>query len=96
MLNGKRRSYLRGEANGLNPIIHIGKEGINQGLIEQLDEVLEKHELVKGRVLNNSLEEVKDAAHELADSTDAEVVQVIGNVFVLFRRNEEEPIYILP
>ncbi len=95
MLNGKRRSYLRGKANRLDPIIHIGKDGINQGLIDQLDEALENHELIKGRILNNSLEETRDAANELAESSGAEVVQVIGNVFVLFRRNEEEPIYIL-
>ncbi len=96
MLNGKRRSYLRGKANRLDPIVHIGKDGINQGVIDQLDEALENHELIKGRVLNNSLEETKEAARELAESSGAEVVQVIGNVFVLFRRNEEEPIYILP
>ncbi len=96
MLNGKRRSYLRGKANRLDPIVHIGKDGINQGVIDQLDEALENHELIKGRVLNNSLEETKDAARELAESSGAEIVQVIGNVFVLFRRNEEEPIYILP
>ena len=96
MLNGKRRSYLRGQANKLSPIIHIGKDGINQGVIDQLEEALGNHELVKGRVLNNSLEEAKDSANELAESCEAEVVQVIGNVFVLFRRNEEEPIYILP
>lgn len=95
MLNGKWRSYLRGKANRLDPIIHIGKDGINQGLIDQLDEALENHELIKGRILNNSLEETRDAANELAESSGAEVVQVIGNVFVLFRRNEEEPIYIL-
>lgn len=96
MLNGKRRSYLRGQANKLSPIIHIGKDGINQGVIDQLEEALEDHELVKGRVLNNSLAEVKDTANELAESCRADLVQVIGNVFVLFKRNEEEPVYILP
>ncbi|MFW6022136.1 MAG: ribosome assembly RNA-binding protein YhbY [Halanaerobiaceae bacterium] len=96
MLTGKRRSFLRGKANRLNPIVHVGKDGINQGLIDQLDEALEDHELVKGRVLNNALEDVRNVANELAESCDAEVVQVIGNVFVIFRRNEEEPRYILP
>jgi len=96
MLDGKRRSYLRGQANNLNPIIQIGKDGISQGLIEQTEKSLEDHELVKGRVLNNSLVDAKEAANELAQKCEAEVIQVIGNVFVLFRRNNEKPIYILP
>lgn len=96
MLNGKQRSYLRGQANKLNPIVHIGKEGINQALIEQFDKALEDHELVKGRILNNSLKEAKETANKLAENCNAEVVQVIGSVFILFRRNEENPIYILP
>ncbi|MFW6265042.1 MAG: ribosome assembly RNA-binding protein YhbY [Bacillota bacterium] len=96
MLTSKRRAYLRGQANRLNPIIQVGKDGINQGLIEQVDAALDDHELIKGRILNNSMEDVRDAANKLANEIGAEVVQVIGNVFVLFRRNDEEPKYILP
>lgn len=96
MLNGKQRSYLRGEANELNPIVHVGKDGISEGVIEDLDKALADHELVKGRVLDNALTDNKDAAHELAEDCNAEVVQVIGNVFVLYRRNPEDPIYKLP
>ena len=96
MLTGKQRSYLRGEANELNPIVHVGKEGLSQAVIDELDEALDDHELVKVRVLDNALSEVKDVAYELAETCEAEVVQVIGNVFILFRRNQEEPIYNLP
>ncbi|MFW6270837.1 MAG: ribosome assembly RNA-binding protein YhbY [Bacillota bacterium] len=96
MLSGKQRSYLRGQANDLNPIVHIGKGGISQAVIEELDEALYDHELVKIRVLDNALTEVKEAADELAEKSNAEVVQVIGNVCVLFRRNQEEPVYKLP
>ncbi|MEJ6951874.1 ribosome assembly RNA-binding protein YhbY [Natronospora cellulosivora (SeqCode)] len=96
MLTSKRRAYLRGQANRLNPIIQIGKDGISDGVIEQVDAALDDHELIKGRILNNSMEDVRDAANQLADKTEAEVVQTIGNVFVIFRRNNEEPKYILP
>ncbi|HHU93118.1 MAG TPA: ribosome assembly RNA-binding protein YhbY [Halanaerobiaceae bacterium] len=96
MLRGKQRSYLKGQANKLNPIIHVGKGGLDQALIDQMDEALAAHELVKGKVLKNSLEEVRDVAEKLATSCEAEVVQVIGNVFILYRRNKEKPIYILP
>ena len=96
MLTSKRRSYLRGQANRLNPIIQVGKDGLNERLVEQLDAALSDHELVKSRVLDSSLIEIKDAANKLAEETNSEVVQTIGNVFILFRRNEEEPQYILP
>lgn len=96
MLTGKQRSYLRAQGNKLDPIIHIGKEGISQAVIGQVEEALTDHELIKGRVLKNSLEEARDVANELADKCEADVVQVIGNVFLIFRRNPEEPIYRLP
>lgn len=96
MLTGKQRSYLRGKANKFDPIIHVGKDGVTEGLIEQVDESLESHELIKGRVLKNALEETKEVVYEIAERCEADVVQVIGYVFILFRRNEEEPIYNLP
>ncbi|QTL97277.1 ribosome assembly RNA-binding protein YhbY [Iocasia frigidifontis] len=96
MLTAKQRSYLRGKANRLDPLLHIGKDGINKGLREQLDTLLFDHELVKGRVLDNSLEDVQGVAHKLAADCQAELVQVIGSVFVLYRENPEEPIYNLP
>lgn len=96
MLNGKRRSYLRAKANTMDPIVHIGKEQLTEGVVKEMDKALDDHELVKGRVLDNSLVEVREVAEELADKCEAEIVQVIGSVFILFRRNEEDPIYILP
>lgn len=96
MLSGKQRSYLRGEGNSLDPLIHIGKDGISQAVIDQVDELLDDHELIKGRVLDNAPLESRDAAHELAEKTSADVVQVIGSVFLIYRKNEEEPKYKLP
>ncbi len=96
MLTSKQRSYLRSQGNKLDPTIHIGKEGLSTGVIEQVNIDLADHELVKGRVLQNSLEEVRDVADKLATKCKAEVIQVIGNVFILYKRNEEEPIYNLP
>ena len=93
MLTGKQRSYLRGEANELDPVIHIGKDGISDAVLEQVEESLDIHELIKGRVLDNAPQGVKNSAYELAEKTDSEVVQVIGNVFVIYRENPEESNY---
>lgn len=96
MLSGKQRSYLRSKANNLNPYVHIGKEGLNESVYDQIDEVLDDHELVKIRILDNSLENINEVAENVCDKMGAEVVQIIGNVFVIYRKNVEEPIYDLP
>ena len=96
MLSGKQRSFLRGKGNDLDPVIHIGKNGMSEALQEQTDKALDDHELIKVRVLENSLHGIRQAAEDMAEKMDAEVVQVIGNVFLLYRQNEEEPVYNLP
>jgi len=93
MLTGKQRSYLRGEANDLDPVIHIGKDGNSTAVLEQVEELLDIHELIKGRVLDNAPQNVKDTAYELAEKTDSEVVQVIGNVFIIYKQDPEDSNY---
>lgn len=90
MLSGKNRSYLRGEANDLDPIVHVGKDGISEAVIEQLDQALEDHELLKVRILESTGRTTRSAAEELATASGAELVQVIGGIAVLFRQREEE------
>ena len=85
-LTSKQRAQLRGLANDIDTIVHIGKDGIGDNLIKQADDALEARELIKGRVLENNIEyDARLAAQELAKATRSEVVQVIGSKFVLFR-----------
>ncbi len=84
-LTSKQRSQLRGLANGIDTILHVGKEGIGDNLVKQADDALEARELIKGKVLENSLLTSREAAEELAQKTRSEVVQVIGTKFVLYR-----------
>ncbi|MCC3144237.1 ribosome assembly RNA-binding protein YhbY [Halanaerobium sp. Z-7514] len=93
MLNGKNRSYLRSQANKLNPVIHVGKEGVTDAVIEQLDQALEDHELLKVRILESVGRSTRSCAEELATATAAEVVQVIGGIAVLFRQRDEDSNY---
>lgn len=84
-LTSKQRAQLRGLANGIDTILIIGKDGIGENLIKQADDALEARELIKGKVLENSLMTAREAAESLAPLTRSEVVQVIGTKFVLYR-----------
>ena len=84
-LTSKQRAQLRGMAANLDTIVHVGKDGIGENLIKQVNDALEARELVKGRVLENSMYTAREAAEELKVAARCEVVQVIGSKFVLFR-----------
>ncbi len=91
-LTSKQRAQLRGLANGIETILHIGKDGIGDNLIKQANDALEARELIKGRVLDNNLDyDARLAAEELAKATRSEVVQVIGTKFVLYRESHSKP-----
>ena len=84
-LTSKQRAQLRGMAATMDTILHVGKDGISDNLIKQADDALEARELIKGRVLENSMYTAREAAEELSVATRSEVVQVIDSKFVLFR-----------
>ena len=90
-LTGKQRAQLRAMANELEPIVHIGKGGITDNIVTQMNDALKARELVKGRVLENSLLTAREACDQLAATCRAEPVQVIGSKFVLYKRNEQKP-----
>ena len=89
-LTSKQRAQLRGLANGLDTILQIGKEGIGDNLVQQANEALEARELIKGKVLENSLLSAREACDELSKRTRSEQVQVIGNKFVLYRQSHKK------
>ena len=91
-LTSKQRAQLRGLANTMDTILHIGKDGIGENLVKQADDALEARELIKGKVLENNIEyDARLAAQELAKATRSEVVQVIGTKFVLYRESHSKP-----
>lgn len=96
MLNSKQRSYLRGLANTVAPIFQIGKGGISENMIRQFDDALEARELIKANVLRNSLVDTRTLCEEIAQATGAEVVQVIGSKFVLYKESKEHKTIQLP
>ena len=89
-LTSKQRAQLRGLANGIDTIVQVGKDGIGENLVKQVNDALEARELIKGRVLENSMLTAREAAEELAGKARAEVVQVIGTKFVLYRQSHRK------
>ena len=90
-LTSKQRAQLRGLAMTEDTIIQIGKGGISENTLTQVKDALKARELIKGRVLENSLLTAREAADALAEACDAETVQTIGNKFVLYKMNAKEP-----
>ena len=96
MLTGKQRSYLKALANNIDPIFQLGKNGLTDNFIKQVEEALEAREIIKVKVLNNSSLNVTEVASDLAQRTEAEFVQSIGNKFVLYRESRENKKISLP
>lgn len=96
MLNSKQRAYLRSLANPIETIIYVGKGGMNEQIIKQVDDALLARELIKGKCLENCPLSAREAADLIAPKTDSDVVQVIGSKFVLYRPNPDEPVIELP
>ncbi|WP_411953499.1 ribosome assembly RNA-binding protein YhbY [Alkalibacillus sp. S2W] len=89
MLTGKQKRFLRKHAHHLTPVFQIGKNGLNENMIEQIDETLEKREVIKVSVLQNNFESKEDLAEQIANGTDSYIVQIIGNVIILYRESNE-------
>lgn len=96
MLTGKQRSYLKSIANDIDSIFQIGKNGITDNFIKQIDDALEAREIIKVNVLKNSFLDVKDTANKVAELTNSEYVQSIGNKFVLYRESKDNKKIELP
>ena len=88
MLSSKQRSKLRAIASNIEPITQVGKLGVNQSLIESLDKAIEKRELIKITVLENSGIEPKQAGFEIADKLGAEFVCATGRKLVFYRKSQ--------
>ena len=94
-ITSKQRAQLRSMASAEDTIIQVGKGGINENLIASVTAALKARELVKGKVLENSMLSAREACDMLAEACRAEAVQVIGTKFVLYKRNEKEPKIVL-
>lgn len=96
MLTGKQKRFLRSKAHHLQPIFQIGKNGLTESVIVQIEEALEVKELIKVSILQNCGEDKKDIAEKLAAREGLEVAQTIGNILVLYKESTENKQIQLP
>ncbi len=90
MLNSTERAALRSLATELKPVLQVGKGGITDNFLSDLNAALDAHELVKISVLRTSEEDAKTLLARLSDATDAEQITAIGSKVVLYRRSEKK------
>ena len=92
MLTSKQRANLRSIAQTIEPVTQVGKFGVNENLIESLDLAIEKRELIKVTVLENSGLIPKEAGFEIAEQLGAEFVCATGRKLVFYRRSKSDKI----
>ncbi|MBQ6903018.1 MAG: ribosome assembly RNA-binding protein YhbY [Lachnospiraceae bacterium] len=89
-MTGKERAKYRAEANGLEPVFQIGKGGVTEAVLSQVEDALDARELIKVKALLETIpESPKEMAQKIAARTKADVIQVIGGAIVLYRENPE-------
>lgn len=89
-LRGKQKRFLRSEAHHMSPLVQIGENGISGTLLDQVDDLLERRELIKVNLLQNTDEAAKDVAAVFEETLHCEVVQVIGRILVVYRESSKE------
>lgn len=96
MLTSKQKKFLKSKAHHLRPIFQVGKGGVNENLIKQVDDALEARELIKVSVLQNCDEDRDEVAEQISYGVNAEVVQLIGSTIVLYKESEKSKKIELP
>ena len=89
MLNSRQRAQLRGLANSFETILQVGKSGVSENTVKQVSDALEARELIKLRTLETCPTSPRETAEEIAEKTGADVVQVIGTRFVLYKESKD-------
>ena len=85
-LKGKQKRYLRSQAHGMRPLFQVGKEGLTANWLKQVEDAIEKRELLKINVLQNAIVEDEEVIEYIEDNSQIQVVQKIGHVLVLFKQ----------
>lgn len=91
MINNRQKAQLKGLASNLNIKYQIGKNELTDSLVNVLDNALKAHELIKIDIMKGYTESLHELAINLSIKLQAEVVQVVGRVIILYRKNKDNP-----
>ena len=95
-LTNNQKKFLRSKGHSLKPVVMLGQHGLSEGVLAELESSLETHELLKIKVRGDDREDKQRVIEEIVKATHANLVQVIGNVMVIYRAFEKDPQLILP
>lgn len=96
MITSKQRSYLKSLAHNIEPMVYLGKSGITDNIIKEIDVNLEARELVKVKLQEGCGLDPKDVANQMSEALSAEFVQAIGRKFTLYRESKDNKQIELP
>ncbi|MBT3277392.1 ribosome assembly RNA-binding protein YhbY [Candidatus Thioglobus sp.] len=95
-LTNNQKKFLRSKGHSLKPVVMLGQHGLTEGVLAELASSLETHELLKIKVRGDDREDKQRIIDEIIKTTQAHLVQVIGNIMVIYRAFDEDPQLILP
>jgi RNA-binding protein len=96
MINSKQRGFLKGLGQKIDPIVFLGKSGLTENILKEMDTHLELRELIKVKLQEGCERKPGEVAEEVSRNLSAEVVQVIGRKFILYRESKENRAIQLP
>lgn len=95
MLNNQTKKILRKLAHDIKPSVQVGKYGISNGTIQQIDESIKAHELIKVQLLQNATITKEEVAEIILKNLSVEIIQIIGRQIILYKRNDEKKTHII-
>ncbi len=95
-LTSKQKQHLKALAHSLSPVVQVGKNGVTEAILKDVNQALSDHELIKVQVLETSPTERVEVAMMLADKGSATVLGQIGRIVILYRPDDKEPCIQLP
>ncbi len=91
MPSTKLRRALRAAGHHLSPVVQVGKDGVSDAVLGQLDAQLTAHELVKVKIGTESPEDRFEAAERLGEAAGAQIAQILGRTVLVYRKHPEKP-----
>ncbi len=95
-ITNAQKKYLRQAAHHLKPVVWAGQNGVTENLLNEIEQALERHELIKIKLRLGEREERDKGIEKICDETSAELIQRVGNMLTLYKRNKQKPVIKLP